>query len=349
MLSRPVDSALRTFQATLLLTRCRRRPAHRLSRRQGDQAHATGGKQDVPGEDYKNNPSRLGAAAGESSTGRRPERRSRVCAAAATRRPSSAAAVCAHRIPDAPPLRTRARPPLAPATSSQETLAPGASRLDKAAFEEFFLRLVKSAVAISGRAFAQKYGAGIVAATAAIMILKRTLRAVPLIGLFAAPLLGEPTKGRGERCMWAELIVLEVLRCLRLPPRPTADNCSWGLAPLAFHTVGSSHRSQVHLPLSPRPCCFLDPQHRAFHSFLPPTNQRTALLINTSWSSTSPGADASRRPRHRHRGGVRPGTGGLGGAEAEALPAAPGGPRWSSSRRGIVTAARGPACRREAI
>jgi hypothetical protein len=71
-------------------------------------------------------------------------------------------------------------------------------RLDRRAFEEFFLALVKwSALRYAG-GFARKFGAGVAAATVGVIVLKRCLCVVPLVAgparlvpaLVAGPLLG---------------------------------------------------------------------------------------------------------------------------------------------------------------
>jgi hypothetical protein len=69
-----------------------------------------------------------------------------------------------------------------------------AKRLDRHAFEDFFLALVKwSALRYAG-GFTRKFGAGVAAATVGVVVLKRCLSFVPLVSLVpalvAGPLLG---------------------------------------------------------------------------------------------------------------------------------------------------------------
>ncbi|KIY98251.1 hypothetical protein MNEG_9711 [Monoraphidium neglectum] len=65
----------------------------------------------------------------------------------------------------------------------------GKRQLNRDEFEALYLAILKVAAGKCIRSFVRKYGRGILVGTAGLFIAKRALRAVPLVGLLASPVL----------------------------------------------------------------------------------------------------------------------------------------------------------------
>lgn len=65
----------------------------------------------------------------------------------------------------------------------------GHSALDRGEFERLFAAVLRLAAQKGGRSLLRKYGVGMAAGVAGVFLAKRAVRAVPVVGLVAAPLL----------------------------------------------------------------------------------------------------------------------------------------------------------------
>lgn len=61
--------------------------------------------------------------------------------------------------------------------------------LDRAQFEDLYVRILKFAAVKAAVGFAQRYGVGMAVGLTAVVILKRAVRSVPVVGSLASPVL----------------------------------------------------------------------------------------------------------------------------------------------------------------
>ncbi|KAI8469503.1 MAG: hypothetical protein J3K34DRAFT_423440 [Monoraphidium minutum] len=71
----------------------------------------------------------------------------------------------------------------------QDTGLEGKEQLNRDEFEALYLAVLKLASGKCAKSFVNKYGAGILAGTAALFAAKRVLRALPVVGFVASPAL----------------------------------------------------------------------------------------------------------------------------------------------------------------